>query len=737
LAKTMLRDNSEICANPSLYAHTPNDEGIWHDLLDHLKNVANLTEEFAAVFGESSLGFVIGLLHDVGKSNPSFQAYLKAQARGAYSPSVPHAWGGAALAYISKEVLPWREICLAIAGHHSGLDEPGALSSRLASQYDENPQLIRLFQDILTHAISEGRDSLYVTVENNPNALKLELKIRMLFSALVDADRLDTEQHFEPTKAVLRHKWQDDMGALWKRFEENQKRLLDSSDSTTTVNKVRNEVYESCLQAAEGPRGLYRLTVPTGGGKTRSALAFGIRHALKHSLSRIIVAIPYTSIIDQTAEIYKGILGEDSVLEHHSQVDYYRDEISRDNMSVLRYELAEENWDVPIVVTTNVQLFESLFSNRPSKCRKIHNLANSVIILDEVQTLPTEILRPTLSILSDLIEDYGVSIVLCTATQPALQTTPFLDELGNVESYEIVKDYRKHFEVLRRVDYEVRSNEQSLSCIAEEINSQPQVMAILNTRKEALELFSMISGEEEVFHLSTLLCGAHRRKLIKEICRRLKNGEPVRVISTQVVEAGVDLDFPIVYRALGPLDRIVQAAGRCNREGTRKYGRVVIFRPPGLKSPRGPYAAGIEKTRLLLEKYSEERLHDPAVHEEYFRDFYYDLELDKYDVQDFRRELNYSEVAARYHLIARDTVPVVVPYEDAFTLLAQWVRYPSREAWRRLQLYVVNLFRYDVLNLERDKWLFEVAEKLYRWEGGYDHKKGIVQLLHDPADLIQ
>ncbi len=732
----MLRDDSKEYGNGPLYAHTPNCQGIWHYLSDHLNDVAYLTEEFAGVFGNSDLGYVVGLLHDIGKADPGFQSYLKAQAQGRYSPSVPHAWGGAALAYVGKQSLPWRELCLAIAGHHSGLDEPGMLSNRLVARINQNPDLVRLFQNTLSHVIPETRSGLAVSVESAPNSMKQELNIRMLFSALVDADRLDTERHFEPTKFELRQKWQDDMYLLWERFETNQNELLNTADSTKIVNRVRNEVYESCLQAAEGPKGIYRLTVPTGGGKTRSALAFGIRHALANGLRRIVVAIPYTSIIDQTAKVYREILGEDAVLEHHSQVDYLRDELAGNHMSTFRYELAEENWDAPVIVTTNVQLFESLFSNRPSKCRKIHNLANSVIILDEVQTLPTEILRPTLDVLRALIEDYGVSVVFCTATQPALQTTPFLDELKSVDAREIVPNYPEHFEVLRRVDYEVRSEEESLASIAEEIRSEPQVLVILNTRREALELFSKVNEGEDTFHLSTFLCGAHRRKLIGEISNRIKNVDPVRVISTQVVEAGVDLDFPVVYRALGPLDRIVQAAGRCNREGKIDSGKVVVFRPEGLKSPRGPYAAGIEKTRLLLERYPPEKLHDPAVHEEYFQSLYYDLELDKYNIQDFRQELNYPEVANRYRLIAQDTVPVVVPYEDSFTLLEQWVNYPSREVWRRLQLYVVNLFRHEALGLEREKWLLKVAEELYRWEGGYDSRKGIIEALYDPADLV-
>jgi CRISPR-associated endonuclease/helicase Cas3 len=738
---TRLSNSRKLPADgPSPYSHTPNEEGVWHSLMVHLNNVASLTEEFAGAFGESALGYFIGLLHDIGKCNPDFQEYLSAQARGEYRARVPHAWGGTALAYLAKKQLPWTAICLPIAGHHSGLEEPGVLSKRLVSQIQKDPKLIDTFQKGFLAVIPRDRSRMSIQ-SRRVDRLEQEFKIRMLFSALIDADRLDTEQHFEKQKSELRKTWTTSMQLLWERFKTNQERLLASADRSTTVNQVRHEVYQACLEAAEQPQGLFRLTVPTGGGKTRSALAFGLRHALKHGLRRIIVVLPYTSIIDQTAKVYREILGENVVLEHHSQVNLSGFSSEGHNHSpALRYDLATENWDVPIIVTTTVQFFESLFSNHPSKCRKIHNIAGSVVILDEVQSLPTETLKPTLDAIRRLVEDYGVTVVLCTATQPALQSAPFLHELGGLRLLEIVPDYVRHFEFLKRVDYEIRHVEQALDSIASEIEPQSQCLVILNTRKEALELFSLVrerrKREEDVFHLSTLLCGAHRHNVIADITRRLKEKEPVCVVSTQVVEAGIDFDFPVVYRALGPLDRIVQAAGRCNREGKKKLGKVVVFRPGGTKSPRGSYAAGIEKARLLLERYPTEKLHDPDLYERYFQDLYYDLELDKYNLQEFRRDLNYPIVAERYRLIAGDTVCVVVPYGDAFTLLERWLAFPSRDSWRSLQPYLVSLYEHEASRLERDGWLSKPTENLYRWEGGYDNRRGIVEALYDPADLI-
>lgn len=735
-----MKDMSRPLVASSLRAHTPNKENEWHDLLQHLSRVADLTGQFAGAFGEADWGYIIGILHDIGKSNPEFQSYLLAEAEGEYHSRVPHAWGGAALAYVFRKQLPWEEIALTVAGHHSGLEEPGILSRRLVSHIEGEPELVGMYREVLEYILQKTTSKPPVVRQKSGDRLKQEFKIRMLFSALVDADRLDTEEHFDRDKSALRRIWAVDIPVLWERFRKNQEKLLATVDSATTVNQVRNEVYEACIKSAKSQQGLYRLTVPTGGGKTRSALAFALCHALNHGLRRVVVAMPYTSIIDQTAKVYREILGDGAVLEHHSQAVYGR--VSSESVAsgkgshlALSYELATENWDAPVIVTTTVQLFESLFSNHPSRCRKIHNLARSVIILDEVQTLPPEILRSTLDAIRVLVEDCGVSVVFCTATQPALQSTPFLNELKSLKMQEIVPGYGRHFQALKRVEYEVRQNEQPLESIAEEIASEHQILVILNTRKQALELFSLLSERESVCHLSTMLCGAHRRHVLAEVTHRLRKGEPLCLISTQVVEAGVDLDFPAVYRALGPLDRIVQAAGRCNREGRRAPGRVVVFRPKGGRSPKGPYAAGMEKARLLLEKHPI-RLHEPSLYEEYFQQLFHDLELDKYNIQEFRAELNYPAVAERYRLIVSDTVSVVVPYQDAFNHLQQWLMFPSRDTLRLLQLYLVNLFKWEALKLESEGWLTRVAEGLFRWEGGYDQRRGIVQAVYDPADLI-
>jgi CRISPR-associated endonuclease/helicase Cas3 len=565
----------------------------------------------------------------------------------------------------------------------------------------------------------------------------MEMLTRMTFSALVDADRLDTESHFTPDKAAQRLS-DPSIRELLRRFDHDQRMRFryPVPNLNDSVLRVRREVYDACCAAATGPQGIYRLTVPTGGGKTRSALAFALRHAVHHSLDRIIVALPYTSITDQTARVYREALGDEDVLEHHSLAEEPDDE--RQHATAVRLRLAAENWNARVIVTTTVQLFESLFSNRASRVRKIHNVARSVLILDEVQTLPTHLLAPTLDALGFLVQHCGVTVVLSSATQPAFEGRQFQELLRGLETPEIVPDFESHFRALQRVSYTYLPDAVTWSAIAQEIASHKQAMVIVNTRADAVALFQEIGAPADTFHLSSLLCAAHRRAILKQIETRLASQQPVRLVSTQVIEAGVDISFPSVWRAIGPLDRIIQAAGRCNRNGEfYEGGQVVIFEPSQGRIPRGSYVAGLHEARAILQRHPADVLHDPAIARHYFHQWYSVVPLDQKHIQLFREELDYPTVAKDYRLIPEETVPVVVPYDDGIAHLRDWQRMPSRAAWRRLQPYLVNLFCHEANRLLNQGWIVEVTNGLYECsKEAYDERLGLTQASLGPEDLV-
>ncbi len=710
-----------------MWAHSKNPRGERHSLKGHLEAVAQMARTFAEALGPGApeLAYWLGYFHDLGKAQRAFQRYLTAMEEDRPAAKAPHAiWGALFFCRLLKEC-DFPRFSLPLLGHHAGLKSPGAAASDYHSAWQAQE-----LKEVAAALLQFGPRLPQLrapALEGNA----LELFIRFIFSALVDADRLDTEAHFDPESAALRRA-HPDLKTLWQAFEADQTRLLAKAEDTP-VNRVRRQVYLAALEAASRPQGFFRLTVPTGGGKTRSGLGFALKHALTHGLRRVIVAIPYTSIIDQTAGEYRKILGEAAVLEHHSALEVTDDEEPDERLVKLR--LASENWDHPLIVTTTVQLFESLFTNNPSRARKLHNLARSVILIDEVQTLPAELLRPTLDVLRQLVEHYGATVVLSTATQPAFELSERVPEFKGVKIREIVPDYPRHFAALKRVGYEYVKDPLPWGEIAEEIRAKPQVMVVLNTRQDALRLLEVLGDDPAHFHLSTLLCGAHRRKVLTEVKKRLQAGKPVRLVSTQVVEAGVDIDFPEVWRAVGPLDRIVQAAGRCNREGLLpKQGRVVIFSPAEGKTPGGAYRSGLGEAQAVLDRYGPEALHTPGIFREYFRRLFEVVDPDQKNIQRLRRALNYPEVAARYRLIEKDTVPVVVPYGEGPRRLSEFLTSPSRTTWQRLQPYLVHLYRHDVT--KKRACLRQVSENLYEWTCGYDRLRGISEAFADPADLV-
>jgi CRISPR-associated endonuclease/helicase Cas3 len=740
---------------PQFAAHTPPDKSDqWHELKHHLQDVADGAYLYADKFGAGELGRYAGLWHDLGKYNPAFQKYLEhcAISSDKTAQSIPHAIHGAKLAWDLLKQTPLAPI---IYGHHAGLPEKEYLKQKLA-----HPDLDADYQVVLEKArqssVELSADADFNTLIRSlcRDAHSFELLTRLLFSCLVDADYLDTEEHFDPQKTVQRGSGLV-IADLWDKLETSQIQLLEQARrSPSSVNDVRAEVYEACLQSADLAPGVFRLAVPTGGGKTLSGLAFALKHAEKYGCDRVIVAVPYTSIIEQTVKVYRDIFGDGSVLEHHSAANtdlfFEKDKTETNDFAQRQYaqaRLATQNWDAPLIVTTTVQLFESLFANRPSKCRKLHNVVNSVIILDEVQTLPIGLLKPIVSVLQELCDRYRVTVVLCTATQPALEgNTPYLEGFRDIRDIIAPEIARQHFQTLRRVNYEICPVPWTWEQLVEDAASHQhqQALIVLNTRKNALSVLEAIqtedfdvSAEDRIFHLSTLLCGKHRREVLATVRDRLKNKQPCFLVSTQVVEAGVDLDFPVVYRALGPLDRIVQAAGRCNREG-KGSGRVVVFMPEGGKVPPGEYKIAVDETARLLGRANLD-LHDPGIFEEYFRCLY-QQGTDEHNIQELRSRLNFPEVSKSFRLIRDDTTSVVVQYDETVREILRRIKRRGlfSSDYRTLQPYMVSLRNHEFMQAK--DLCDEIAPGLFVWGGSYHPLMGIgigdQAIAYDPTDLI-
>lgn len=594
-----------------------------------------------------------------------------------------------------------------IAGHHSGLLDwisPGEanMTQRLSKK------------DLLDRIDRQDIDSLGLikseTVFPKPNLRnpqkELHQWIRMLYSCLVDADYLDTEKFMNPEQSAERGKY-DSLIDLKQSFDQHMDRLS-ANAPLTEINKVRSVILQQCRQSGKEVSGFYNLSLPTGGGKTLSSMAWALEHAITHDKNRIIVAIPYTSIIAQTAAIFRCIFGHENVIEHHSNIQD-EDQISYSN------KLATENWDAPIVVTTNVQLFESLYAAKPSKCRKLHNLSNSVLILDEAQMFPVEFLMPVLDVLQGLNTDFNTNILFTTATQPV-----FTGEIGSERSvfkglsepvHEIIPD-AMDLSVFRRVEIEwpVENSILEYQDLASRLSEYEQVLCVVNTRKEAQAIFKEMP--EGTLHLSRMMCSAHIMKTIDEIKKRLRAGEPVRVISTQLIEAGVDIDFPVVFRAFTGLDSIVQAAGRCNREGKLNkrgcLGKVVVFNTPN-GVPKGLMRKGADALRDMLALDPTANFLSKEKLQQYFKLYYAKADIfDKPNVKellyDNAREMKFqfASAAANFHLIDdKGAVSLLIAYEEGATLIHKF-KQEGPQPWlmRKLQQYSVSLHKYDFEKLK-------------------------------------
>lgn len=719
------------------YAHSANSEGSFQDLSTHLKNVANLAAKNVAKWGAGEWGYAAGILHDLGKYSSKFQEYIK----GRENRGGDHSSAGALRTF--KKCAP---LAFPIAGHHGGLQNKASLKSRLIKKSEDQKILDSLdtaqsYIPYLEEWECPTLPSFLQVKDGEEQNIKSEFFLRMLFSSLVDADFLDTEAHFAKGKSKRRGGYPD-LEELWEYFKEDQNALINNTKDTE-LNDMRKDIYHQCLSASTKTQGVFTLTVPTGGGKTRSSMGFALKHGLTHGLDRVIAVIPYTSIIEQTADEYRKIFHlERAVLEHHSAIDY-KESNKSDKRGRPWWELAAENWDAPIIITTTVQFFDSLFSNRPSKCRKLHNIAKSIVILDEAQTLPENLLKPIINVLRELVNHYNVSIVFSTATQPAFSSSTNLRV--SVKSEEIMKDTKNLFSKLKRVSYHIKKGEQrniptyDWKEIANLMLQEQQAMTVVNTRDDARKLFRNLPSNSAL-HLSSSLCGAHRRKVLNKLKSKLDNGEPCHLATTQVVEAGVDIDFPLVLRALGPLDRIVQAGGRCNREGKLDRGQVIIFEPEDGGMPPGAYRSGADTAKMILQDLSPAQLHDPLTYHKYFQLLYQAVDTDSRDIQKLREQFKYADVDKLFRVIDDKSISVVIPWERGADILRK-IRYMDEEELGRgilrlLQPYMVNVHPSQHEEAMQDGRCEEIKNGLWRWEGSYDSHLGLIPEGHESTDLL-
>ena len=713
------------------YAHSKNDRGERHLLLDHLRSVAELASQRASPFGGGALAFLAGLWHDVGKADPAWQRYLRESEAGVSGGGrIDHKCAGALLAEESGQQM----IGLLIHAHHGGLRHSGKDFTPWLEEHRALPgpqQALEALRNEMPELTAHGSVDTPPHVKHDP--LAAEFFLRMMYSALVDADSLDTEAHFLSGAPAARDSVTT-LDELWDRYESfltGEKRAPD-----TAVNRVRNEVHDACLRAAREPSGVFRLTVPTGGGKTRSAMAFALRHGVERNMRRVVVAVPFTTITQQTADVYRRIFeqghadGGQVVLEHHSASPAMSDDDSPADDAVWQ-RLAAENWDAPIVVTTTVQLFESLFSNRRGRTRRLHNLARSVIILDEAQALPARLLSPILDGIRQLTEHYGASVVLSTATQPAFDQ---IKEFREIRPREIVPGYARHFGELKRVEYDFSNvgEPNEWRTIAVWMRGQRSALAIVNTKRHALELLDALD-DPHALHLSTLLCPAHRMEVLNEIRRRLAGGQPCLVVSTQVVEAGIDLDFEVVFRAEAPLDSIIQAAGRCNREGRLDAGRVVVFRPPDGASPPGLYRSGRDIARVVRDLPGFNP-NDPETVERYFGLLFgMAVDPDQHGIQQLRKSFDYPKVEEKFRMIEDHTRDVIVDYPERDSPRIDHLvgelrerRRPARDVLRELQPHMVSLYQREYDRYLNSRFIEELMPGVGRWPSGYyDSVRGV------------
>ena len=694
------------------YAHSAENlpESQWQTQLSHARNVGEMAAGFAFFFGAQEIARYTGQLHDVGKYTPEFAARLRGGSK------VDHATAGAKIAFERWQQVG-RLMAFCIAGHHAGLangagegDNRRTLSQRLALQFGSDiPKLDSVWQQEIP--LPEKLPSPPLKADAHHKWFSYAFFTRMLYSCLVDADFLDTEAFYAqlenqavprgnyPELTELHHAFNQFITAFRQRIAHAAPQN-EAEQRNAALNRLRSDILDHAVaQAAQMP-GLFTLTVPTGGGKTFTSMAFALEHAKQHGMRRVIYVIPFTSIIEQNAAEFRkafGELGEAAVLEHHSTFD---DATLQGENSKDKLKLASENWDMPVVVTTAVQFFESLFADRSSRCRKLHNISGSVIILDEAQMLPLKLLLPIMQAIKELARNYGCSVVLCTATQPAVQA-----EHGFYRGFENVRELAPNppelFAQLRRTTVQ-HIGAQSDAELLGKLNQHPQMLIIVNNRRHARSLYEQAQSLDGAFHLTTLMCAKHRTQMLEKIRQALKNGQPCRVIATSLIEAGVDVDFPLVMRAEAGLDSVAQAAGRCNREGKRppENSFVWVFQPEA--QWKAPAELGLLSAamRAVVRSHGNDLLSVEAIRR-YFSEVYAQKgkELDGKQILDRHHRtgasLNFpfQTIAQQFRMIESPMLPLLIPFDTEAESLIKRLHHAEQIGGllRKLQPYTVQI----------------------------------------------
>lgn len=694
---------------------------------EHSIGVAEMAKRFASEFGMGDFGYVMGMLHDKGKEKNEFQEYIQdvneISGHKNWTPQgKAHAYVGGVIAKkIFKSIYPL--IGNPIMGHHRGLYDFTDLKE------EEN-------KEIPTEVNIPSKENFSISIPKwfTPSVLQpkdFHHIERMLFSCLVDADYLDTERFMQPTQYALRER-KNSLGELLPRLNAF---LAGFGEPSTEVNKIRCEIQQKCLITSGNPSGFYSLTVPTGGGKTLSSLVWAINHAIKHGKKRIIIAIPYTSIIVQTAAVLRNIFGEENVLEHHSNTIL---EDGQDKELTNRIKLATENWSYPIIVTTNVQLFESMFSNKSSDCRKLHNICNSVLILDEVQTLPMDFLQPIVDTLDTYQRVFGISVLFTTASQPVLEgnhqgvnSSKVLKGIKHIE--EIIPAEWKLHDRLRRVSLNINETPQTYDEIAGKLIQHNRVLCIVNTRLDAKEIFDRLPDDGIRIHLSRMMCPVHLSEKIREMKEAIANpkNKIVRVVSTQLIEAGVDIDFPVVYRQEAGLDSLLQAAGRCNREGKLPICTTHVFSLTAEHAlPKG-FITQCNNARLNMGK--EHDWFSPESMAKYFFQLYARTQsFDKKDINHYlykMDELMFEKGALEFQLIDDTTISVLVNWRDSLQLLNDLKQNgPSYALMMKISQFSVNIRRVNFDKMLTSGCIEEPLEGFYviRSEKQYNKHIGLI-----------